>query len=121
MSRKEETVYPSEVLAAIEYAKKTNADDKYGDNAFRLSEQPRDGNNGTRWLSFSVQKQNKQTKKWDYVPLRMRNMNVKTIANMKDEAAKKDLKQDFPGIVLTYDTTSVGSNDEPYGKAKLAI
>jgi hypothetical protein len=119
MSRKEETVYPSEVLAAVAYAKKKDPSDKFGDKAFQLNATPRDGKNGTRWLSLSILK--KKNNKWDYIPLRLRAMNVKTTAHIKTDEEKKEKKQDFPGMSLSYNTKSTGANEEPYGAAKLAI
>lgn len=121
MSRKNETVFPSEVLKAIAYAKKTYPDDKFGDRAFKFDDTPREGANSVRWLTFSVLKQNAKTNAWEYIPLHLRVINVQTTANIRTEAEKKEKKQDYPGINLTFDTSTVGQNNEPYGQAKLAI
>lgn len=127
MSRKEETVYPNEVLAAIAFAKKQDPKDKFGDKAFQLEGKPREGANGTSWLSFKVLK--KVGEKMVYIPLKMKVTNLKTTGNIKTDEEKKEKKQDYPGINLMYNGESTfvrkvpGKPDviENYGAAKIAI
>jgi hypothetical protein len=130
MSRKEETVFPSEILAAIAYAKKQDAADKFGDKAFQMELTPRDGNNGTRWLSLKILKN--RGGKWEYIPLKLKVQNLKTTGNIKTDEQKKETKMDYPGITLSFNSESAFSRTERtagkarevverYGDAKLAI
>lgn len=131
--KKKETVFPSEIIAAIKHARKNNPKDKFGDGAFKLSfKHLRPGNNGTRWTTLSVLKK-RPNGKWEYIPLLLRNINLNTTSRIKSEEEKKEAKQDYPGIYIGFNTSSayerklrkngkvVGEIEEPYGKAKELI
>jgi len=132
MSRKEETFYPNEILEAIAYAKKQDPSDKFGDKAFQIELNPREGNNNTQWMSLRALKN--VNGKMEYKNLKLKVTNLKTTANIKTDEEKKAMKgQDYPGINLTFQGVSTFTRQvrkpsgevvtvtEKYGEAKMAI
>lgn len=131
---KEETFYPCDIFAAVQHAKKTNSQDKFGDEAFNLDVKGiRDGNNGTRWMTFSCKKKMADGS-WKYLPLKLRTKNLRTAARIRTDEEKKDKGKNFPGISLTFKGTSTfplrrkdpksgkfKESTEEYGKAKVLI
>lgn len=132
MSRKEETFYPNEILDAIAYAKKQDPSDKFGDKAFQIELNPREGNNNTKWMTMRALKN--VNGKMEFKNLKLKVTNLKTTANIKTEEEKKAMKgQDYPGINLTFQGLSTFTRQvrkasgevvtvtEKYGEAKVAI
>jgi hypothetical protein len=118
-----EPVYPTEVFAAIEEAKRRNPKDKFGDGAFRIDiANIRASKNGlTRYISFQILKK-KPSGNWEYVPLNLSFMNLNTTARILPPG---DAKKKYAGARLQYtmnrSTFKREGVEQKYGAAKEAI
>lgn len=128
-----EVVTPSQVLAAVEYAKKQDPKDKYGDGAFRINVgNIRVGKNDVRYIPFEVLKQ-RNNGKWEFVPLNLKFVNLTTKSQILPPG---HAKRKYNGVQIQFrgkdgfSTKTVVKKDgkeevrlveEPYGKAKKAI
>jgi hypothetical protein len=117
---KKNNVYPSEVLAAIEYAKKKDPTDKDGDGAFRFDANFRAGQFGVRYATFNILKCIEG--KWTFVPLVLNFFKLQTKAKI---LSPHDPKRKFAGAQLQFrgnsTFTSRDGRTEEYGKAKISI
>jgi len=116
------TVTPSEVFAAIAYAKKKDAADKHGDGAFRVKhDNLRPAKNDVRYAPFQILKKGSGDK-WDFVGLNLKFMNLNTVARILPAGHPE---QKITGVRLTFkkSASTYNSNnvEEKYGEAKLAI
>jgi hypothetical protein len=128
-----ETILPSDVFEAIEYAKSKDPTDKFGDKAFEVDlGNIRPANNGVRYINFRILKKryNAATKAvtWEFIPLNLKFMNLTTKARIHPPGSAK---KKYPGARLQFAgsskfTRAKSANskemvDELYGKAKIAI
>ncbi len=115
-------VNPTEVFAAIEYAKIKNEADIYGDNAFKvdLANARTSKDKSTRYRTYSILKKNTDND-WVYIPLKLRFVNLHTRARI---VMNIDGGKGFDGARLQFARSSSsiqGSIVQPYGEAKHVI
>jgi hypothetical protein len=122
-----ETVYPSDVEAAVEYAKSTNPNDKFGDTAFKFNHTNLRSVKGVKFGDFSINKQ-KENGIWAFVQLNLQFVNLVTKAYVWKEGsevatAKVQFVEDsckFTRKVKNADNTYT-TKVEDYGRAKILI
>jgi hypothetical protein len=117
-----ETINPSQVLAAIEYAKKLDPKDKFGDTAFKVDYEgsPREGKNDVRYMGFQILKQ-RQNGKWEFIPLNLKFMNLQTRSRIHPPGSTK---RKYPGVQIQFragDSFTARGVTESYGRAKISI
>lgn len=129
-----EVVTPSQVIAAIEYAKTLDPKDKFGDGAFRvdIANVRAPGKNDVRYIPWQILKQ-RNNGKWEYVDLHLKFMNLITKSQILPPGHPK---RKYNGVQIQFRgkdsfTTKVKVKkdgkeeiktiEEPYGKAKKLI
>lgn len=116
-----ETVLPSQVFAAIEYAKKQDPKDKFGDGAFRMNvSNIRPGKNNVRYAGWEILK-HRPNGVWEFVPVNLKYMNLQTKSKIHPPGHPK---KKYAGVTLQFRVSSsfkTKAGEEPYGKAKVAI
>jgi hypothetical protein len=119
-----EFVTPVEVFAAIEYAKSLNPADVNGDGAFKIEAKGRDVK-GCSFHNFTILKKDPKIGVWGPIQVRLRFVNIKTIARMVSDPTKvKPGQQVFEGARLQFlksSTAIVNGVEQKYGEAKHAI
>lgn len=134
MSASIDIVTPNQVLQAIEYAKSQDANDKFGDKAFRVNLEKARPTGKTTYIPFEVLKK-RPDGKWDYVSL---NLKFKDLTTRKNNLHPNDPKREkktftdkshslqFLGSDTCKTTVKNAKGDiiihiEEYGRAKIAI
>lgn len=114
-------VYPSEVFAAIEEAKRRNPKDTLGVGALQFKlDALRSAKNGVRFFSVNILKF--RAGKWEYIPLVMKYMNIPTVANIYENGHEK---RKYAAVSLTFKRSTAkfmrGETEEHYGDAIVAL
>src|SRR6185437_4193466 len=126
-----ETIMPSQVLEAFEFAKKKDPKDVLGTKALNVKISSARSVGKVMYFEVEILKK-RSAEVWDYIPCNIKFMNINTISKI---LGPDDPKRKFPGVQLVFKGSSkfminTGRKDakgvaimraEEYGKAKIAI